>query len=342
MEKKFRTVHIVFHREDNDGVFSGALAYHYLKDKCENIIMWPSTYADISDPNSIRFFTNWPNTENPDPTRDLLVMLDISMKSNDMEKVYKVWGKHFIWCDHHKPIILASHQKPYTFGNCAGYHDRTDQSALIATYKYFNNMVDDGDISELPILFQYLGVYDSWSHEKRGFDFDLINHVNYCITYDTELDWHTVLDDLDWYMSPDCNEEHCRALAKRGEIIENVKIQDVCNILDNTAQFCWIVGEHDRDAVAIISPLKYNTAIYRRALNNYPDVLKDIDNIIVFSPTNNSDKWTMSLYNVDDHDTSFDCGLYLKAFYKGGGHAGAAGCILPFAKVKKILKEKAI
>lgn len=342
--KKFGNIHIIYHKEDNDGVFSAAIASHSLKDRCKRLDLIPVTYTEIN-----KLTDTCVTMKNllDDDDNDLLIMLDVSMTPDNMEKVYQVWKNNFIWCDHHRPIILASHQKPYTFGNCPGYHDRIDQSALIATYKYFNGMIDDGDISELPYLLQALGVYDSWTHKLRGFDFDLINHINYAITYDTHLSVDYVLQDLGFFMSPDCDGEFCKSLAKYGESIEKMKIADVRNILENNADFSWKVSD-DRNAVAFFSNIRYNTAIYKTALSQ---VLEDpsstvgnanCKNIIVFSnDINFPDKVTMSLYNVDDTD-KFDCGAYLKEKYNGGGHVGAAGCVLTSSKAKAIMENHAI
>lgn len=344
--KKFGNVYVIYHKEDNDGVFSAAIASHALKDKCKNLDLVPLTYTEINK--LADTCVTMKNLLDDNGNTNLLIMLDISMTPKNMEKVYQVWKDNFIWCDHHKPIILASHQKPYTFGNCPGYHDRTDQSALIATYKYFNNMVDDGNISELPYLLQALGVYDSWTHELRGFNFDLINHINYAITYDTQLSVDNVLQDYDFFTSPDWNEDFCKSLAKYGESIEKMKIADVCNILKNNANFAWLVGDDNRPAVAFFSNIKYNSAIYKTALSQ---VLGDPSstvgntngkNIIVFSnDINFPDKVTMSLYNIDDTD-KFDCGAYLKEKYNGGGHVGAGGCVLTLSKAKTIMKNHAI
>lgn len=338
--KNFGNVYIIYHKEDNDGVFSAAIASRALKNKCKDLQLVPATYTDIN-----KLADTYITMKNrfDDNDNNLLVMLDISMTAENMEKVYQAWKNNFIWCDHHKPIIIASHQKPFTFGNCPGYHDRTDQSALIATYKYFNNMLDNGDISELPYLLQVLGVYDSWTHKLRGFDFDYINHINYAITYDTHLSVDNVLMDLAFFIAHDCDKKFCKSLAKYGESIEKMKIADVRNILENSADFGWIVGYEERFAVAFFSSIKYNTAIYKTALSQYLGQGNvNIHNIIVFSNNINCpDKVTMSLYNVDDND-KFDCGAYLKEKYNGGGHKGAAGCVLNFAQLKQMLDTKTI
>ena len=43
-------------------------------------------------------------------------------------------------------------------------------------------------------------------------------------------------------------------------------------------------------------------------------------------------------YNTNDND-DFHCGKYLKEKYKGGGHAGAAGCTISEKDFIKVLKN---
>ena len=149
--------------------------------------------------------------------------------------------------------------------------------------------------------------------------------------------------DLAFFMAHDCDKKFCKSLAKYGESIEKMKIADVRNILENSADFGWIVGYEERFAVAFFSSIKYNTAIYKTALSQYLGQGNvNIHNIIVFSNNINCpDKVTMSLYNVDDND-KFDCGAYLKEKYNGGGHKGAAGCVLNVAQLKQMLDTKTI
>ena len=39
---------IIYHKEDNDGVFSAAIASHALKDRCKSLDLVPVTYTEIN------------------------------------------------------------------------------------------------------------------------------------------------------------------------------------------------------------------------------------------------------------------------------------------------------
>ena len=87
-----------------------------------------------------------------------------------------------------------------------------------------------------------------------------------------------------------------------------------------------------RNACAIFHQGQSNSTFFKSLID------KDCQNGIVFKHQPN-ENWVVSLYNVKDND-SFHCGEFMKRSYKGGGHAGAAGCTLTKSQFIKVLKEK--
>ena len=76
-----------------------------------------------------------------------------------------------------------------------------------------------------------------------------------------------------------------------------------------------------------------------QAFENLPD--PEVRNGATLKYNAANDCWTMSLYNFDDND-EFDCGVYLKEHYGGGGHKGAAGCTLSNEQVSNMVLTKSI
>ena len=117
-----------------------------------------------------------------------------------------------------------------------------------------------------------------------------------------------------------------------GSIIMEYDKQRYASMVASSAEYGWTV-DGNRPAAVLFLEGQTSSGIFETA--------KNIQNGIIFKHTS-CGNWIMSLYNVDWRDTSFHCGEYLKKKYKGGGHAGAAGCTLNESQFKRILKNKSI
>ena len=124
---------IIYHKEDNDGLFSCALFYDYLISKLNinknEIQLLPADY---------NFLETW--SKQNDDIQQLhkeyahILMTDISFNDPKyMKKLYDEYNSDFIWCDHHAPIIKASSE--YNFDNCPGVRN-TQKSAILCVYEF--------------------------------------------------------------------------------------------------------------------------------------------------------------------------------------------------------------
>ena len=128
---------LIYHKEDNDGVFSGAIIYDYLlnelKIKPNQIRLLGTDYKDLAN------FAIANTPEDLNKEYKTIIMTDISF--NDpayMKALYDVFEDNFIWCDHHAPIIKSSFE--YRFDACPGVRNTT-KSAILCVYEYlYDNM----------------------------------------------------------------------------------------------------------------------------------------------------------------------------------------------------------
>lgn len=324
---------IIYHREDNDGLFSAAIAEYAINNATDVKNTTSFTYMPV-DYNVISSI----NKESIDywvANYDTVVMTDMSFPDVRMMKyLIDSLGDRLIWIDHHKPAIDASVDNGYddTPGERA-----TTRSAILLAFKYF---FDSDDIMyvnrEIPVLFRMLSAWDSFSYEKEGYSLDDVRTLNVGVTQETKLDYDTVYDLVnktmdDWktndvYYSSDI--DHFMSVGKTYIQFDEYRWKTIVN---EFGDFNWTVDK--RPACALFCQDHTSSLIFKNSLMN-------IRNGIVFKHMNDGN-WTMSLYNTYTDD-AFHCGEYLKKKYNGGGHLGAAGCILTEDQFIKILKSKKV
>lgn len=329
---------IIYHKEDNDGLFSCAITMNYIHQEMHvnknDIEVYGASYNDLNQ--LVDYFDTWKSIYKS------IVMVDISFKAPDMKRLYNLFGNDFIWIDHHKPIIIESFK--HGFDSCPGVR-QTDRSALALAYKFFYDPLDEKFQNKtMSKLFHILSSYDSWTYEQQGYELDYVATINKYIAYFYKLD----LDRICLL---------CHDILYKDKIVEGFEDEDdlinhsfvygkdlldydkynYSNLIQNSADFDWVVEypkdeTHNRHACALFIQGPTSSIIF----NSCPN---EIDNGIVFK-RNPDTTWTISLYNVNDDE--FHCGDYLKKKYKGGGHKGAAGCVVSEKKFLKILKNKRI
>lgn len=324
---------IIYHQEDNDGLFSAAIAEYAITNAIEakndtSFVYMPVDYNIIKSINK-ESIDYWVANYN------MVVMTDMSFPDVRMMKyLVDSLGDRLIWIDHHKPAIDASVDNGY---NDVPGERATTRSAILLAFRYF---FDSDDMmyanKEIPEIFRMLSAWDSFSYEKEGYSLDDVRMLNVGVTQVTKLDYDTVynlvakiMDDWktnDVYYSSDI--DHFMSVGKTYIQFDEYRWKKIIN---EYGDFDWTVD--NRLACALFCQDHTSSLIFKT-------VPQSIRNGIVFKHMKNGN-WTMSLYNVHNDDT-FHCGEYLKKKYNGGGHLGAAGCILTEDQFIDILKAKKI
>lgn len=342
---------IIYHKEDNDGLFSAAIFYDYitrvLNIKLEDLCFIGADYNDLAK------FQNENTIEDLHKDFKHIIMTDISF--NDpiyMKKIWKEFGHDFIWCDHHAPIIKSSFE--LKFDDVPGIRD-TSRSAILCAYKYlYDPFDDDYNHKKVPELLRILSAWDSWSYEREGYDFEYVRRINKAVTYKYNLELgkiKTLISELiqSYQIEPtgifygyNKDEQLINELLEIGTIIANVEDQNMKNIVKNDGDRDWKLWFEDEDrgrplykkACAIFMQGATSSTMFKCLKNT------DIDQGIVFKHKSDGN-WVVSLYNIRE-DNWVHCGEYLKKKYGGGGHKGAAGCTLTQEQFIEILKSKTL
>lgn len=312
---------IIYHKEDNDGLFSMAIIYNYLiiekNINKDNIKLFGADYNDLDklslDDDIIKNSTH-------------IYISDVSFDTVEkMIQLKEMFGENLVWIDHHKPMIDNSISKG--FDDINGLRD-TKHSALYNAFKYLYPKYN------MPELFKILSAWDSWSYDAEGIDFDLCKYVNigvnniYNLNPDFIINYVYLLIYIynDYINPPDIDE-----LYEIGKFEAKILDRTYENNVKAYGDFSWTVN--DRTACAMFIQGPSNSQMFK--------VCKDkVQNGIVFKRLPDSN-WALSLYNTDNqHD--FHCGEYLKKHFNGGGHEGAAGCQISEELFINILKQKKI
>ena len=312
---------IIYHKEDNDGLFSMAIIYNYLiiekNINKDNIKLFGADYNDLDklslDDDIIKNSTH-------------IYISDVSFDTVEkMMQLKEMFGENLVWIDHHKPMIDNSISKG--FDDIKGIRD-TKHSALYNAFKYLY------PTHNIPELFKLLSAWDSWSYDAEGIDFDLCRYVNIGVNNKFNLNPDSIINYVclliytyaDYINSPDIDKFY-----EIGKFEANILDRTYENNVKAYGDFSWTVNGRTACAMFIQGPS--NSQMFK--------VCKDkIQNGIVFKRLPDSN-WTLSLYNTDNqHD--FHCGEYLKKHFNGGGHEGAAGCQISEELFINILKQKKI
>lgn len=321
-----KKVALYYHKEDNDGVFSGAIIYKHLLDvnkyRKDEIDLFGVGYDDMK-----RYDKG--DIEGLYETYDIVIMTDISF--NDPEMMHLMWKKfvnNFIWIDHHAPIIKASFGKK-GWSNCPGERN-TNHSAIFNAYRFFWNPLDD---KKIPELFKVLSAWDSFTYEQEGYSLDYVQKVNVGTAEYTNLNFNTTFDWVNEIIDLDESNEDVLTMYRRGDNIVRYENKKNENLIKDWGDTTWTVN--GRKACMLMRQGGSSSLMFESC----PD---DVKNGIVLKRLP-AGTWVLSLYNVKrEYDEEFDCGAYLKENYKGGGHKGAAGCQLTEKQFINILKDKKV
>jgi hypothetical protein len=268
-----------------------------------------------------------------------------------MKKLWKEFGTNFVWCDHHAPIIKASFENK--FSDVPGIRD-TKRSAILNVWKYLYDQFDEAyNEKKVPELLRILSGWDSWSYEREGYEFEYVRNINKAVTVNYELklgEARKLVHNLYMVYVEHQPSGKMSEVFKDGSLIEQLhetgkKLNEyddqiMRDIIEKSGDRTWKLaiwneGKQEfsyRNACAIFHQGQSNSTFFKSLIDT------NCQNGIVFKHQPNGN-WVVSLYNVKDGD-SFHCGEFMKRSYKGGGHAGAAGCTLTEAQFIKVLKSK--
>jgi oligoribonuclease NrnB/cAMP/cGMP phosphodiesterase (DHH superfamily) len=341
---------IIYHKEDNDGVFSAAIIKRYLMETInvdkDCIDLFPSTYASLSE-----LIKNEDEPEHPsnwNTNYEHVFMVDISFNEvNIMRNIGKgvyIDTNKVTWIDHHAPIIRLSNDKKKGFANLQGARD-THKSALLLIWQYFYDPIKEYELSEqLPHLLVTLSDYDSWNWVNKYDNADYVTAVNTATTSSTELDVDKVVTLLyklyakDGFADVHVNNAIEAEMYEQGEIIFNYNKSMWNSLIEQNGDFEWkvITDDEVRPAICIVCQGPSTSQMFAK----YKDT--KYKNGIVLKWNAKTNNWGGSMYNIntDDH---FHCGEALKlAFKKAGGHEGAAGFTTSKTAFNKMLINKEI
>ena len=321
---------IVYHKEDNDGLFSMAIVYNYFvhEIKCDKDKI-SLLGVDYNDLNSIsdEDIKSWKESF------DYIVMTDICFNNNKrMIELKNMFEDRFVWIDHHAPVINESYR--LKFDDINGERN-TLRSALLNTYKYY---YDQFDISyndkKVPEILRILSAYDSWSYEREGYTIDYVMAVNKAVTHTFKLNPQKVIDFVYKVIYTDTiDEKDILSFYVLGNSFIEYDKANYKSLIDYYGDFSFVIDKGDiKEPICVL--------FYQAPTGSYVfESCKDrVNHGVVFKrlPTGN---WVLSLYNTKN-DIDFHCGEFCKTKYNGGGHKGAAGAQLTEAQFKKILKSK--
>ena len=342
---------IVYHKDDNDGVFSGALIYKYLTKymydgiliKKENITLLPADYNMLDELAKDKGKELCPKYWK---TRfGQVYMTDISFNdSKVMNRIYNDFrhpDRVFCWIDHHSHAIKKS--RSYDYNKSSGIRE-IDTSALGLVYEYFLDplRVKEND-GKMPLLFQYLAGWDSFNPKRYGFTIDECYGINLAVNAKYLLDFNKVLECIDEVMYPDYTESDngknivSELLLQSETILEYERYRNKI-IVEECGDFDWTfnINGKKRKAVALFIQGPTTSKMFE-------SVKDKVDHAIVFKHLPNN-KWSGSIYNVrHEDDKIYNLGKWINTICKiGGGHPGAAGFTISNAEFNRWNKNKTV
>lgn len=319
---------LIYHKEDNDGVFSGVMFYNYLIHDLN--IPANEIYEFGADYNDMKSLANTNTPENFHKLYENIILTDISFPTEFMISLYNEFKERFIWCDHHAPIIKSV--KGYN--NLIPGIRNTKKSAILCAYELlydpFNLQYKN---QELPELLRILSAWDSFTFEQEGYELDYVRDVNKGITVKWDLNFKKISDllyELIYENKPSIDIQNYA--YDFGHNINKYDDDKFEKIILTAGDKNWKIDEN-REACAIFHQGPSSSLMFK--------ILKNTNTVngIVFKH-NTDTSWTISLYNINEDDKSFSCGEYLRENYGGGGHIGAAGCVITQDQFIEMLKNK--
>lgn len=314
---------IFYHFEDNDGVLSASIIYDYLIRN--NLAKSDSIELRGVNYNMLDKLSKSDEMNHLGENYQYCYMTDISFDDfKDMLRLVGQFGAYFTWIDHHKPIIEAS--KAHGFSDVRGLRD-TRHSAIYNAFRY---LYPD---KEVPELYKLLSAYDSWSFKEEEYGFEQVCNINKAFTFEYNLDTNACIRVVRDVME---NGNYTTSkivphLYTVGALLNEYEDRRYESIL-KYGDIDWKVN--GRKAAAMFVQGQTSSRVFKSCPHG-------VLNGIVFK-RNPDSTWTISLYNTGSDDHSFNCGEYMKEYYHGGGHEGAAGCTITQEQFIRLLDSKSL
>jgi len=289
----------IYHSVDFDGICSAKIVEEAHSN--HEIVFFPYSYGDSSPVPSIL------NTAKTQSIKPIVVMVDVCLSINEVEKLFSYFGKqNFIWIDHHKTAIEKMEK--------AGHSDMLglrsiEEAACILTYKYFHSTTTDtGILTEptIPCAIRLIGCMDIWDQTGIYFPWEEVIKPFYT---GLESQFNNLKD------FPALN--HLNSIdflfftIERGKAV--LKHLELRRKAHSDKSFIFHI-----DGFRILA---LNTS-QRGSSMLYPIFKPEIhDGVMMFSYDGSITKWTYSLYTTKE-------GIDLSTIASkrgGGGHAQACG-----------------
>lgn len=332
---------LIYHKDDNDGVYSAALIYRYLDEKLEVPVESITPFG--ADYNKLDSMKNDINAWKEKYTS--VIMTDISFNDwRAMSRLYKLFADKFIWIDHHGPAIRQSVDHGYD--KACGLRE-TWTSAIGLAYEWlWDPLRVNKSNTVMPSILQYLAGWDSWNPFAYGIqDMDKCMAINLAVNMDTHLSLPRAIQEVRDMMYSDGSEsDHGRSsfysLQESGWIILEYQKAQWATLVKGNAEYGWTVN--GRPAVAMFLQGPTTSKMF--------ESIKDqVDCAIVFKHSTNG-KWSGSVYNINEEKDKKEYGKimlhvgnYLKSIFKvAGGHSGCGGFTISQSKFLNLLKTKTL
>lgn len=337
-----RKIACVFHSIDLDGWSSAAVVKKWFEDeewKNERLSREPG-FAGIPI-NGLELIGYNYGQPIPDLLEyDQIIMCDISFPKEVMEALFDKFGSNLIWIDHHVSAIKENG----TLDGCIDVSTkinglrRTDFAACELTWQYFfSNKIDKFGISEeqnpMPEVIRLLGLYDSFRHkggdeERKVLEFqygareclknpeDVLTVLKMPVEHQDTFVWETLEKGKAIYKFLCTDAQLSYKNGFEIKLIEEVEDSIGKNIVNR--RFVCINKER-------FNPINFGIDYHKDGFDGCACFYLRADG-----------KWSFSFYN---DNKQVDCSKIAKQF-GGGGHFSAAGCIVGFDELNKVLNIK--
>jgi len=338
----------IYHSRDLDGWMSAAIVKKWFIEEYSNIpnTTFKTIEGDtgdrlISNHNQILDLLSWDYGDLiPDLSNyDKVIMCDISFSRSIMIELLNKYDNNLIWIDHHfgaiRDIVGIHHINKEGVDVSTAFNGirHSKFAACELTWKYFFPN------EEIPEIVRLLGRYDCFGHkgtkeEQKVLEFQygarqvISNYKEAYLWLKQEINElpNTLIDDTVLYILWNKGKSIYQYLCTEAKQIYKkalpIKLLEENNSEDGTCLYYtrkFLCVNQER-----FNPINFGINYHKEGYDGFACFwLKD-------------SKWNFSLYNDNGN---VDCSIIAKE-YKGGGHKGAAGFIVDFNELSKIINEQ--
>jgi len=305
----FKKVVIIYHRVDNDGLGSFAVANRFFrtinrhKEDPHEIIPCGWNYGD-EIPEVLREL---------DYKDTLYVMVDVSIKS--VMKALHDNGGNLIYIDHHQTAIDWVIAEEMSFPGIQKSEIGT--SAIKLAWEYFFK-------TPVPRVIELVSKGDTWDKSGNWTETRALAKA-LMVKFDTDVDYWSVGFETLIY-----NEKELDSFIELGKMLNEVEARTFRRYVKSGFEVT-VAGKYK--GIALITPQGGSIQF---------DSVKDKYELFVVINRVDEDKFTISMYKEPGDLPEFHIGKYMEEFYGGGGHESAAGGRITFKQFEKLNFERVI